>query len=799
VTKTFGDETFTLSEVVEPTERGVVFTCRVEITHTQDVSIDYDGTVSVRTRVLSTLDGEIEDVAAKLGQPASISCGFTTEDTDFRLLWNLDGEEYVCEDSGTEPDISCTANAANIVLQIENTTVLGEGFHTVQCILEPAIPPEFMDDPSFDPQFGENIVREATLTIIDPRLDVEYPLGSNRAVVRLLCVSGASANLTDARFFKDGAELSFGGGQGQVTVVSAPSEGRVTFSFSQEQEGWFSCQSHGLSSPLIGLAAQPDGIVETSTNRYVVLPSAGSSREIQLSCSIRPGPLTAQYSVRWTENHSGQTLNLTEDTYYLFVTAEPSSQAQQYQCRVTVQHRSDLVGSQVVYNGPLITVNKKVLSSIEGDIEDVAVGRGKEAEFKCQFSKDNSDVTVYWTVDGSRYDCVSSVGEIEAGSDGCYTAEFTSHLLIRDTESLATGAHPVQCFLQQNIQAQFKMDDSFDDSFNVASSNATLTVKVNSKPEGLTATAGAGIGVAVFVFIAVVLIVVIFIVAICWQQKCNTEPEDGTPDGGRARSAEPDRPTTKPQISKESTRSAENDAPSNPLAPGIHNPLLLDKSEPESVEMHHTGDRSLRFHEFLNDMQTLAGLWEILGLQLGFSGAQLSEIAGGKNKASHYLKNVLEEWLEKATVPCTKAELVKVLQGPTIRKTGLAKRIQRENNSLPSVFTTDTLKQLHESLTSDLSANYEAFGIQLGFSLDTIKELRHEDVCVSKNLRRMLSEWKDRGEELGDVISALSSKSVGQPRKANELEQKWRGCHCECTQHLTHCAVLNIIFSPFLQ
>jgi hypothetical protein len=166
VTKTFGDETFTLSEVVEPTERGVVFTCRVEITHTQDVSIDYDGTVSVRTRVLSTLDGEIEDVAAKLGQPASISCGFTTEDTDFRLLWNLDGEEYVCEDSGTEPDISCTANAANIVLQIENTTVLGEGFHTVQCILEPAIPPEFMDDPSFDPQFGENIVREATLTII---------------------------------------------------------------------------------------------------------------------------------------------------------------------------------------------------------------------------------------------------------------------------------------------------------------------------------------------------------------------------------------------------------------------------------------------------------------------------------------------------------------------------------------------------------------------------------------------------------------------------------------------------------
>jgi hypothetical protein len=164
IPRTLVGDTSTISYNVTKSGRAML-QCAVRVLHLQsDSNTDetYDGSVIVHSKVLSSLVS-VEGATVKKGEAVELACEFTRGDTDFRLLWMLDGEEYVCEDSVTDTVISCTLNDTRGVLQIENTTVLGEGSHTAQCILEPTIPQEFTDDPSFKPI--ESMTRDATLVI----------------------------------------------------------------------------------------------------------------------------------------------------------------------------------------------------------------------------------------------------------------------------------------------------------------------------------------------------------------------------------------------------------------------------------------------------------------------------------------------------------------------------------------------------------------------------------------------------------------------------------------------------------
>ena len=65
-------------------------------------------------------------------------------------------------------------------------------------------------------------------------------------------------------------------------------------------------------------------------------------------------------------------------------------------------------------------------------------------------------------MDGGQYDCVTAEEDIGADSNGSYTTETQSVLLIRDTSSFTPDiGHQVQCILQQNIPQEFRDDESF--------------------------------------------------------------------------------------------------------------------------------------------------------------------------------------------------------------------------------------------------------------------------------------------------------------------------------------------------
>ena len=63
--------------------------------------------------------------------------------------------------------------------------------------------------------------------------------------------------MTDIRgalFFRNGAELTTS--SSQVTIVGNSRNGEVLFTFTQEQEGLFHCESSGLASIAVGLAGE---------------------------------------------------------------------------------------------------------------------------------------------------------------------------------------------------------------------------------------------------------------------------------------------------------------------------------------------------------------------------------------------------------------------------------------------------------------------------------------------------------------------------------------------------------------
>ena len=120
-----------------------------------------------------------------------------------------------------------------------------------------------------------------------------------------------------------------------------------------------------------------------------------------------------------------------------------------------------------------------VLATIDSDIQSVTITEKESANFTCNFSKGDLSSTVYWTVDGEEHrDCVTAEEDIGPDSNGCYTIETQSVLLIRNTSSLTPGRrHQVQCILQQNIPQEYRDDDSFKEEYETLTRTAFLTTK----------------------------------------------------------------------------------------------------------------------------------------------------------------------------------------------------------------------------------------------------------------------------------------------------------------------------------
>ena len=87
-----------------------------------------------------------------------------------------------------------------------------------------------------------------------PRLLVNRPTANSLSFVRLSCVDASMTDIRGAIFFRNGAELTTS--SSQVTIVGNSRNGEVLFTFTQEQEGLFHCESSGLASIAVGLAGE---------------------------------------------------------------------------------------------------------------------------------------------------------------------------------------------------------------------------------------------------------------------------------------------------------------------------------------------------------------------------------------------------------------------------------------------------------------------------------------------------------------------------------------------------------------
>ena len=83
------------------------------------------------------------------------------------------------------------------------------------------------------------------------KLNVIYP-EENYSVVRLTCTEGGFT-VTNAEFLKDGVALT---STSNLVIVTNIDSGEISFTFTQQQEGMFSCRSGGGGdeSVKIGLA-----------------------------------------------------------------------------------------------------------------------------------------------------------------------------------------------------------------------------------------------------------------------------------------------------------------------------------------------------------------------------------------------------------------------------------------------------------------------------------------------------------------------------------------------------------------
>ena len=88
------------------------------------------------------------------------------------------------------------------------------------------------------------------------QLGVQYPVSGNYSVVRATCRDVSGDKLSSAEFLKNGTVLTSGPERHQVTISNDTGDGEISFSFTQEQEGVFSCRKGENVSAGIGLAGK---------------------------------------------------------------------------------------------------------------------------------------------------------------------------------------------------------------------------------------------------------------------------------------------------------------------------------------------------------------------------------------------------------------------------------------------------------------------------------------------------------------------------------------------------------------
>ena len=100
----------------------------------------------------------VEEAVAVIGEQVNLTCDIAIQDGgNITFIWRLDGNEHICG-----IDSVCYLSDTYSVLQIENTSTLGLGFHVVEGFLQQTLPQRFMGDPQFDTVFSKKFTLKIT-------------------------------------------------------------------------------------------------------------------------------------------------------------------------------------------------------------------------------------------------------------------------------------------------------------------------------------------------------------------------------------------------------------------------------------------------------------------------------------------------------------------------------------------------------------------------------------------------------------------------------------------------------------
>ncbi|CAI8043378.1 hypothetical protein GBAR_LOCUS24064 [Geodia barretti] len=188
---------------------------------------------------------------------------------------------------------------------------------------------------------------------------------------------------------------------------------------------------------------------------YILFPSLDHTRKVNLSCAIQPGALKDNYRVIWRRVQP-TAISYSDDTFNITVTemTEMSSTPSEYRCIVTIDHSSM---EDEDYTPPRIVVQKRVLSTLSGEIGDVSVANGEPATLVCNALKGDTSFSISWKVDCETFTC----GGTNASSENirCYMNNETASVLqIENTMALGVRSHRVECILQNIILEEFLGD-----------------------------------------------------------------------------------------------------------------------------------------------------------------------------------------------------------------------------------------------------------------------------------------------------------------------------------------------------
>ena len=159
------------SHFSRPLIHSLITQCTYSPTHSLSLSLSLSLFLFLSLSVLSYLaDKTIPDMSVVSGTPANFTCNFIKQDTDFTILWTIDGTEIACNAMRTDSNVQCTTlnDEEESVLEIENTILLGVGRHDVQCVMRHMITDEYRNDESF--RVGDNFTATAMLEILQREL-----------------------------------------------------------------------------------------------------------------------------------------------------------------------------------------------------------------------------------------------------------------------------------------------------------------------------------------------------------------------------------------------------------------------------------------------------------------------------------------------------------------------------------------------------------------------------------------------------------------------------------------------------